>query len=51
MTSSVDVKMSNWKATEIREMQALLGLCSCQLAVRYYGQYFQIKSPPLGTQF
>ena len=29
ITSSVDIKMSNWTAAEIQETQRLLGLCSC----------------------
>ena len=29
ITSSADVKMSNWTAAEIQELQRLLGLCSC----------------------
>ena len=29
ITSSADVRMSNWTAAEIQEMQRLLGLCSC----------------------
>ena len=29
ITSSTDIKMNNWTAAEIQEMQRLLGLCSC----------------------
>ena len=29
ITSPVDIKMNNWTAAEIQEMQRLLGLCCC----------------------